>query len=202
MPEIASLPAIPDTPIPVMDLNGQPLTPCSPEKARQNLEDGLAIFADGVLHLNYRPLAYRRVYRLVRRRDGLTCAWCHGPGSTLEHVLPICRGGRTSLDNCVIACRSCNHSRNNALPSEFIAWTHFKPTHPVILRMLHHESEVLAEAAASLGERPIQSCLSKEEAQIWVAFRQAGYRLQPPPPKPPATRIRLEAEPFTEIFLP
>ena len=189
--------------VPVVDLNGRPLSPCSPEKAQQNLEDGLAIMQDGVLRLNYRPLGYRRIYRLVRRRDGLVCAWCHQPGSTLEHVLPICWGGRTSLDNCVIACRACNHSRNNALPSAFVRWTGFRPSHPVILRILRHESDALTAAEKSLKTRPLSSCISKEEAQIWVAYHRGDIeRIRPVEPNPPVSRFRPQADPFLQVFVP
>lgn len=188
--------------VPVVDLNGRPLTPCTPEKAEQNLKDGLAIMIDGVLRLNYRPLAYRRIYRLVRERDGFICAWCGGVGSTLDHVLPLCWGGRTHLNNCVIACRSCNHSRNNALPSQFVAWTGFHPTHPVIRYVLSHEDELVGRAEESLKMRPISTCLSKEEAQVWVSCHQGdGEPLRPHPPTEPFSRLRGDNR-FRELFLP
>jgi hypothetical protein len=158
---------------------------------------------NGVLRLNYRPLGYRNIYRLVRRRDGLLCAWCYQPGSTLEHVLPICWGGRTSLDNCVIACRSCNHSRNNALPSIFVTWTGVRPSHPVILKILRHEQKALADAERSLKSRPLASCISKEEAQIWVAYHQGDIeRIRPGVPNPPFSRFRPQADPFIQVFVP
>lgn len=189
--------------VPVVDLNGHPLTPCSLEKAEQNLRDGLATLRDGTLHLNYRPLAYRRIYQRVRERDGYTCAWCHGSGSTLDHVLPICWGGRTSLNNCVICCRSCNHSRNNALPSTFIRWTGFRPTHSVIRHILKHETEVMEKAVQSLLARPISTCLSKEEAQIWVAYHKGTIEeTRPTPPEAPLSRYRPDGKVFTEVFLP
>ena len=190
--------------VPVVDLDGRPLSPCTLEKAQQNLNDGLAIWHEGVLRLNYRPLAYRRIYHKVRRRDGLACAWCGEPGSTLEHVLPICWGGRTSLDNCVVACRACNHSRNNALPSAFVAWTGVRPTHPVILGILRHEAKALAAAEASLRSRPLSTCISKEEAQIWVAYHQGDIeRIRPSvTPIRPASRYRATSEPFGQVFIP
>lgn len=193
-----------DYPIPVVDLDGNRLTPCTPAKAIQNLEDGLAqLEENGVLRLGYRPLAYRRILRRVRRRDGWICAWCGDPGSTVDHVIPICWGGRTRLDNCVVACRACNHSRNNALPSEFIARTGFLPTHPVILRIVAEETKYLEKAARSLRHRPLASCLSKEEAQIWVlAHRDPAAPLSPVPPKPPLTRWKARLAPFPEVYLP
>ena len=34
--------------------------------------------------------------------------------STLEHVLPLCRGGTDSLDNLVLACGPCNQEGSKA----------------------------------------------------------------------------------------
>ena len=189
--------------VPVVDLHGNPLSPCTMEKVEQNLRDGLARFESGILHLNYRPLAYRRIYRQVRQRDGLRCAWCHGVGSTLEHVIPICWGGQTSLDNCVIACRACNHSRNNALPDQFIAWTGFRPTHPVIVKILKDQAGALQRAQEKLQAKPISACTSKEEAQMWVSYHsQDSNWVQPLPPNLPQSRFKSDAKPFLEIFLP
>lgn len=190
--------------VPVRDLLGQPLTPCSWEKALQNLRDGLATWdSDGVLHLNYQPLAYRRIYRQVQRRDGYVCAWCGGPASTLDHVIPICWGGETSLDNCVIACRACNHSRNNALPSTFVRWTGYRPQHPVIRRILAREQECLIKAQERLKTRPLSSCLTREEAQIWIAYHAPNAeRVMPPPVQEPVTRVKPDIAPFSEYFVP
>jgi hypothetical protein len=190
--------------VPVVDLGGRPLTPCSREKAEQNLRDGLATMdAAGVLHLNYRPLAHRRIYRQIQRRDGWVCAWCHGPGSTLDHVIPVCWGGQTTPNNCVIACRACNHSRNNALPTTFLRWTGFRPSHPVIRDVVAHEQEYLRRAEEALGARPLSSCVSREEAQVWVAFHVGQIdRVRPLPPEQPITHVRPEGRAFNQYFVP
>lgn len=190
--------------VPVVDLGGRPLTPCSTEKAEQNIRDGLATLdANGVLHLNYRPLAHRSIYRQVQRRDGLLCAWCGGPGSTLEHVIPICWGGQTTLDNCVIACRACNHSRNNALPSTFLQWTGFRPTHPVLRAIIDQEAQHLEAADHALASRPLSSCVTREEAQVWVAYHaQDIERVRPTPPEKPITRVKPDIRPFSQYFVP
>ncbi|MCY0885107.1 MAG: HNH endonuclease [Firmicutes bacterium] len=190
--------------VPVVDPRGRPLTPCTVERARQNLEDGLATWEAGVLRLNYHPLAYRRVYRKVLKRDGYVCAWCGGVGSTLDHVIPLSWGGRTEPDNCVVACRACNHSRNNALPSRFAAMRGLRIRHPVILRVLAREDELVAEAERSLLSRPISTCVSREEAQVWLAYHQGHpERVHPEPPgEAPATRLKRGSRPFLTAFLP
>lgn len=50
-------------------------------------------------------------------RDGARCVWCGAEpwrrDLTLEHVLPRSRGGRTTPDNGLVACRRCNRARGS-----------------------------------------------------------------------------------------
>jgi 5-methylcytosine-specific restriction endonuclease McrA len=49
-----------------------------------------------------------------------TCAYClNAPGSCLDHVLPLSRGGSNAPTNLVVACRSCNSRKHNRTPLEF-----------------------------------------------------------------------------------
>jgi 5-methylcytosine-specific restriction endonuclease McrA len=50
-------------------------------------------------------------------RDLYTCQYC-GDGvnrktATLDHVLPVSHGGKTTYENCVTACGPCNSSKGN-----------------------------------------------------------------------------------------
>jgi hypothetical protein len=60
-------------------------------------------------------------YRLFAR-DRHVCAYCgaHCPESdlTVEHIVPVSRGGRHEWTNVVTACRSCNTRKGNRLPEE------------------------------------------------------------------------------------
>lgn len=38
---------------------------------------------------------------------------------TLDHVVPVARGGRTTKGNCVPACKGCNNQKKNLLPLEW-----------------------------------------------------------------------------------
>lgn len=38
---------------------------------------------------------------------------------TLDHVVPLARGGRSSKNNCVPACKSCNTKKRDLLPMEW-----------------------------------------------------------------------------------
>lgn len=61
--------------------------------------------------------------RGVLRRDGHRCAYCGRHADTVDHIVPISRGGdRTSWLNTVAACggnpRSCNSRKSDKLPEE------------------------------------------------------------------------------------
>ena len=38
---------------------------------------------------------------------------------TLDHVVPVARGGHTTKGNCVPACKDCNNQKKNLLPQEW-----------------------------------------------------------------------------------
>lgn len=49
----------------------------------------------------------------VKERDGAVCAYCGIEAKIvhIDHVIPISRGGQSTLENMVVACRSCNLSK-------------------------------------------------------------------------------------------
>ena len=51
---------------------------------------------------------YRTVATFVRARDGGNCVYCNYPTTSLNHILPRSRGGETTIENCVCACRTCS----------------------------------------------------------------------------------------------
>lgn len=55
-------------------------------------------------------------------RDEWTCQYCGDAFKTSEltfdHVTPRCRGGRTSWDNIVAACRCCNAKKGHKMPTK------------------------------------------------------------------------------------
>lgn len=57
----------------------------------------------------------------VYRRDAYTCRYCGQKGGSLEcdHVVPVSRGGDSTLDNLVTACRACNRSKGSKLLKEW-----------------------------------------------------------------------------------
>jgi 5-methylcytosine-specific restriction endonuclease McrA len=67
-----------------------------------------------------RELVFSR--RNIYRRDNFECQYCgHRPGLkhlSIDHVLPLSHGGKTSWDNCVVACVRCNTRKGNRTPEQ------------------------------------------------------------------------------------
>lgn len=52
---------------------------------------------------------------LLAGRTIIRCRWCKSlltrETATVDHVIPISHGGRTTKENCVLACKECNNKR-------------------------------------------------------------------------------------------
>ncbi len=60
--------------------------------------------------------------RNLIRRDRHQCQYCGTrPGIhelSIDHVMPRSRGGRSTWENCVLACRRCNRKKRNRTPNQ------------------------------------------------------------------------------------
>jgi len=55
----------------------------------------------------------------VMIRDECKCQYCGSNRElTVDHIIPVSRGGKSSFENCVTACINCNSKKGNKLPSE------------------------------------------------------------------------------------
>lgn len=55
----------------------------------------------------------------VYERDGNRCVECDSPDDlTLDHRVPLSRGGTNREDNLQTMCRPCNHRKGGNLPAE------------------------------------------------------------------------------------
>ena len=70
----------------------------------------------------------------IYARDGFACAYCgekkNTEDLTFDHVLPRSRGGRTSWENIVTCCITCNSLKSNRTPDEAGMKLRFKPKKP------------------------------------------------------------------------
>ena len=62
----------------------------------------------------------KRKRQQIGRRMGWFCYWCKCAltlsTSTLEHIVPLNRGGLDNANNRVLACKPCNHARGHDMP--------------------------------------------------------------------------------------
>jgi 5-methylcytosine-specific restriction endonuclease McrA len=72
--------------------------------------------------------------RNLYKRDRFTCQYCsRQPGSeelTIDHILPRARGGKSTWENCVLACVECNRRKANRTPVEAAMLLKHSPIRP------------------------------------------------------------------------
>jgi 5-methylcytosine-specific restriction endonuclease McrA len=56
--------------------------------------------------------------RNILIRDRYTCQYCNAAGESVDHVLPLSRGGDWSWTNLVCACNRCNAKKGARTPAE------------------------------------------------------------------------------------
>jgi 5-methylcytosine-specific restriction endonuclease McrA len=90
---------------------------------------------------SYVQLPYKGVIlsrQNIFKRDGGRCQYCgSGHDLTLDHVMPRSRGGKSSWDNLVTACKACNSKKGDYTPDEArmpLARPPFKPSFLMFLR--------------------------------------------------------------------
>ena len=97
--------------------------------------------------------------RAVFIRDDFTCAYCGErckDHPTLDHVIPQSRGGLSTWENTVCACRKCNARKGSMSTKEAHMHLRFKPFQPTIQEFLQKRlaangvKELLADLFANL----------------------------------------------------
>jgi len=82
--------------------------------------------------------------RNVMVRDGFACAYCGSDDTlTIDHVLPVSRGGKSQFENCVAACKECNSNKGNRTPSEAKMYLKKQPHAPTISEFINMRMEKL-----------------------------------------------------------
>jgi len=95
-----------------------------------------------IIRLNkYINLPYRSGVMLNRqnvfKRDNFQCQYCGSPKDlTLDHVMPRSRGGKTSWDNLISACKPCNSKKGDFTPEEANMPLRSKPFKPSFVMFL------------------------------------------------------------------
>ena len=77
--------------------------------------------------------------RNVLVRDGNICAYCGIPGKnmTIDHIIPKSLGGKSTFENTVCACLTCNNKKDNRNCNEANMYPkHCRPVAPTIMEFL------------------------------------------------------------------
>lgn len=74
----------------------------------------------------------------VLARDQFACVYCgrRQKALTIDHVIPVSRGGKTDFDNCVACCKSCNNYKGARTPGEAGLHLHKRPYQPTIAEFI------------------------------------------------------------------
>lgn len=125
-----------------------------------------AIYIPSVLRLTrYRGVHRKRLAwtrRGVLERDGYTCIYCgikrgdwrHGrriteSDFTVDHIVPVSRGGKSTWTNTACSCRWCNLKKGDRLPEEVGMKLLWKPRAPVarVIGPIRPEWEMFLDGA-------------------------------------------------------
>ena len=76
--------------------------------------------------------------RNIYVRDGFKCAYCgtRKERLSIDHIIPKSRGGKTTFENCVAACRTCNLKKGGRTPREAVMFLKVKAYQPTISEFL------------------------------------------------------------------
>ena len=68
----------------------------------------------------------------ILKRDNYTCQYCSTTSQTLtiDHIIPKSRGGKTTWNNVVVACKPCNLKKSDKTPEEIGFYLAKKPAKP------------------------------------------------------------------------
>lgn len=83
----------------------------------------------------------------VFKRDDYTCVYCGKRDTrncTIDHVLPQCKGGDDSFENCVTACFKCNQEKDDLTIKEW-GREHPNPKRPHFILLLNNLGEIPEE---------------------------------------------------------
>lgn len=87
----------------------------------------------------------------IYRRDHYLCAYCNGHflsnELSLDHITPVCQGGKDTWDNLISSCRPCNNKKAGRTPEQANMKLHFKAKKPrwsfvMALNVKKHEIDI------------------------------------------------------------
>jgi len=83
--------------------------------------------------------------RNLMLRDKCECQYCgdhlRADTATIDHVLPVSRGGKNTWKNTVLSCKSCNNTKGSKTPAEAGMGLRSKPWTPSRVLLLQQVAE-------------------------------------------------------------
>lgn len=91
------------------------------------------------LRIKRRTVALSRRNLILRDRGECQYCGCHPTGRelTMDHVIPVSKGGATTWQNVVLACGPCNRRKGARLPSQARMPLRTEPKRPTFLATSH-----------------------------------------------------------------
>lgn len=108
---------------------------------------------------------------------GNVCAYCGDKWEEIEHATPLCRGGGTTIGNCLPTCQSCNSEKHQCTLEELIEkdlWPHRTDRLAVAVGWLQQHGRTAADPSGqvSLDNAMLAELRRRENAGItseWVS---------------------------------
>ena len=92
------------------------------DKAKKLVEEKAAGIVNSTLIHHFFNKKTFKEFILVR--DNYTCHYCSLDGDTVDHKIPISKGGLSTPNNCVCACFVCNQNKNDMMYEDYIVILH------------------------------------------------------------------------------
>ena len=69
---------------------------------------------------------WRKLRKEILRRDQYTCHYCSREANTVDHLIPLIKGGTNHETNLVAACSKCNYAKQDQDEIQFKVKQHAK----------------------------------------------------------------------------
>lgn len=87
---------------------------------------------------------FRARQRLGVTSEGENCVYCGKPAETVDHIVPICKGGQDIVENLVPCCKSCNSSKTKKDLVDFLNDSFYMPMQNVDHDLVRKNEKLMA----------------------------------------------------------